>query len=374
MSDLDTGAPEGAAEPVTVVNVPADTPDRLSLREAARVLREARKPKESPTEFNAKVRENLSSAAAPAEAVEAQPEESPAQADDAAPQDEVPGETQEAEPAAQPPIEPPRSWTKEARERWQSLPRETQEYLAEREQERDREVRRSQNEHAEKLKGLSAKEQALEMQRAQYEQALPVVLSNLQSGLSAEFSDIKTMADVQRMATEDWPRYVRWDAAQKQLAAVQQEMTEAERRRGAERSQKWNDYTSKEDQLFHERVPEMADAKKAAELRDAAIKTLEDTGFTKDELAKFWNESDVFRDHRMQLIILDAVKYRASKAKAKAIEAKPLPKVQQPGTAKARGEADAARLQALNQQLDNASGINALRIAAKLTAEKRRAG
>ena len=79
-----------------------------------------------------------------------------AAADDAAPADaQAPGEqTESAEPeaAAPPPIEPPRSWTKDEKERFQSLPRETQEYLATREQERDREFRRSQNEAAEKLK------------------------------------------------------------------------------------------------------------------------------------------------------------------------------------------------------------------------------
>src|SRR5882672_4996536 len=67
----------------------------------------------------------------------------------------APGGTERADPdgdlrvdaGSEPPIiEPPRSWTKEEKERFFSLPRETQEYLANREQERDREIRRSQNE------------------------------------------------------------------------------------------------------------------------------------------------------------------------------------------------------------------------------------
>src|SRR4051812_43442965 len=64
---------------------------------------------------------------------------------------EAPGETHEAGPAARPPIPPPRSWTKDARAHWQTLPHETQTYVAAREQERERELRRSQNEVAAKL-------------------------------------------------------------------------------------------------------------------------------------------------------------------------------------------------------------------------------
>src|SRR5258707_15310267 len=97
---------------------------------------------------------------------------------------EAPGETHEADPATRPPIAPPRSWTKDARAHWQTLPRETQAYVAAREQERERELRRSQNEAAERLKGLTAKEQAAEQARQHYEAALPAILQALQ-GLHA---------------------------------------------------------------------------------------------------------------------------------------------------------------------------------------------
>src|SRR5215472_13490318 len=81
-------------------------------------------------------------------------------ADDAAPVDaQDPGERTEGadrqqEPA---PIEPPRSWTKEDKELFTSLPRATQERIAERERSRESDFLRRQNEAAEKLKGLTAK-------------------------------------------------------------------------------------------------------------------------------------------------------------------------------------------------------------------------
>ena len=146
----------GGSEPIAVITPAADTGESLSISQAARALQAARKPKEP---------------AAPVEQPQADPVEPPelAQAN-AEPVEEQPiGEdTPVVEPAEAQPIEPPRSWTKEAKEQWQALPRNTQEYLAQREQERDRELRRSQNEAADKLKGLTAKEQEVERAKQQY--------------------------------------------------------------------------------------------------------------------------------------------------------------------------------------------------------------
>ena len=289
---------------------------------------------------------------------------------------QAPGETEsQAEPAEPPPIEPPRSWTKEAKERWQSLPRDTQEYLAEREQERERELRRGQNEAAEKLKGLTAKEQAVEQARQQYESALPLLLDNLQSAMQGEFSDIKTMADVQKMAGEDWPRYVRWDAQQKQIAAVQQETKGAEERRTAEFTQRWTEFAKREDSLFSEKAPEMADKDKAAKLQGAAVSMLKELGFSDEELSRSYHgkQGMSLRDHRVQLLVRDATLWRAAQAKAKAATAKPVPPVQRPGVSQGKSAEREAAIQNLNMQLDKASGVNALRAAAKLVAARRAA-
>ena len=156
MSNMDVNT-ETPDTDISVINVPNDTSPTLSTSDAARMLRAARKPKEqSLGDFNQAARDKMA-----ADAIAREPTEIPestAQAGDAAPPQEAPGEqTEAAEPAPEePPIAPPRSWTKAEKERFATLPRETQEYLAERETERDREVRRSQNETAEKLKGLTA--------------------------------------------------------------------------------------------------------------------------------------------------------------------------------------------------------------------------
>ena len=260
--------------------------------------------------------------------------------EDATPPQEAPGEqTEAAEPAhEEPPIAPPRSWTKAEKERFATLPRETQEYLAERETERDREVRRSQNETAEKLKGLTAKEQAAEQARQQYEAALPQLLQAFQSSQQGEFADIRTIADVENLARTDWPRYLQWDVSQKKLAAAQEQMQAAQVRQQQEQSQRFADFAKSEDNLFVEKVPEMSDPAKSEKLQKAAVNVLKDLGFSDQELGASWNGSGniSLRDHRMQLLIRDATLWREGQAKAKTVAARPVPPVQSPGVASTR--------------------------------------
>src|SRR4030088_1810868 len=113
----------------------------LSVRAAANSLVDARSkdvaPKGDDDKDNAQQQ--------PGEAREratAGEQESDPQGDDTGP-DAVPGETQEADPEPKaPPIEPPRSWTKEDKELFKGLPRDTQERLVERERSRERDFLR----------------------------------------------------------------------------------------------------------------------------------------------------------------------------------------------------------------------------------------
>lgn len=272
------------------------------------------------------------------------------------------------------PIEPPRSWTKDEKDRFATLPRETQEYLAQRESERDRAYDRRQNEAAEKLKGLTAKEQAVEQARQQYETALPALLQTLQQNQAGQFSDIKTMDDVNRLAQTDWPRYVMWDAAQKQIAAVQNEVTATTQRQTQEKQNKLVEFAKREGERFIEKAPELADEKQKTALQNKAVGVLRDLGFDDAELGKLWRgESDIsIHDHRLQLLVRDAVKFRDAQAAAKTATTKPVPPVQRPGTSQPRGAAQDAVVQNLNKRLeqtgslkDAARLLNARRAAAR---------
>lgn len=328
----------------------------LSPRDAARSLSDARHKRDA--ELNKTVE---------AQTPAAEPEKLSIE-DNAAPQVEAPGETVEAEPA-EPTIDPPRSWTKGEKERFATLPRETQEYIAEREQERERAIRHSQNEAAEKTRALTAKEQAAEQLRQQYEAKLPEIAQMLQSAQAANFSDVKSIADVERLAQEDPLRYLQWTAHQQKVAAVQREIHDVQERQTREWQAKWDDFAQKADKEVAERIPELSDPVKRGRVQEGARTLLKDVGFSDDELSDSWNgrQGISLRDARMQEIINDARQWREAKTKSKqSLVAKPLPPVQRPGAAKAPGADKAAQIQAINDQLKTATSLQALRLGAQL--------
>lgn len=373
----DVGAADSVGAPAIERTAPANAPAEMNTHDAAAVLRKLRQ--RNPTE-QASPPERANNAA-PADATESTAvaaDENAAPANEQGPGEEAEGSADPAAEAAekaageQPPIEPPRSWTKEDKELFASLPRATQERLAERERLRESDFLRRQNEAAEKLKGLSAKEQAVEQARQHYEAALPQLLATLQQQQAGEFADIKSMADVERLAREDWPRYLLWDLQQKKIAEVGQQLMAAQHRQAAEKVQQFSEFAKREDSLFREKVPDMADEGKAAELQKKALAVLSDLGFDEAELAQSWNGAKdlSLRDHRVQLLIRDATLWREAQAKAKAAAVKPVPPVQRPGAAPSRGAASEAQVQALSKRLET---TGSLRDAAALLRARRAA-
>ena len=215
----------------------------------------------------------------------------------------------------------------------------------------------------------------MDQARQQYEAMLPQLFVALHEQQAGEFGDIKTLADAERVAREDWPRYMKWDLAQKRIASTQQRLAEAQQRQILEQLQRFTQFAKRQDELFIEKVPEFADAGKKAELQGKAVGALRDLGFDEAELAASWHgQKDLsLRDHRVQLLVRDAALWREAEQKAKAAVARPVPPVQRPGVSQPRGAAQDAVIQGLNKQLENAKGVNALRTAAKLVAAKRAA-
>lgn len=347
--EAQTNVTPGDAGQVTPVAPPAAPVNEgpINPRDAGRALalRRVEKRKE----------EQAAQAAAPKEPDAAPPHNPELAEANADPLEEAPGETpSEADTPVEPdPIEPPRSWTKDEKERFKSLPRETQEYLAKRETERDREFRRSQNEASEKQKAIEAERDQVAKLRDRYEkEALPAVMQLLQAETNAAFADIKTQQDLDRLAAEDPVRWVQYQNQQTKLATVQREIQNATERQESERAQKFELFAQKEDETLKDFVPELADPEKARKLGNSAISTLKEIGFTDQELAKLWNgrEQVSIRDHRIQRLIVDGVKYREAQAAKKAAVATPKPPVQKPGVAQPKGAAAHAQVQALQQK------------------------
>ena len=267
---------------------------------------------------------------------------------DAAP-DEGPGDDEETEepddPADddQPSIDPPRSWSKEDKELWKGLPRETQERLSERERSRESDFLRRQNEVTEATKAAQAEAQQASQARDSYKQGLDQLQGQLAAVVNAEFSDIKSWDDVKRMSNEDPVRYNQWTAMRDQARAVQAEQEKVAREQQEESQKRFNAYVAEQQAAFLEARPEYSDPQKFPQLQSEVVTMLtDDYGVSRDELSSMWNGTPVsFHDHRFQELIADALAFKKAKSKVATKPKTPKPKSpppQKPGTPPAKGE------------------------------------
>lgn len=276
----------------------------------------------------------------------------------AAPDESPPsGETEGTEPASLPPIELPKSWNADHKDKFAALPRETQEYLAERETARDAEVRRAQNEAAENTKSLTAKEQAAEQSRLSFEHALGEAAAIIEQR-DKEFADIKTPQDVSNLADQDPFRFTKWQAHRMQVESLQNAARYHHETRQREQQAEFTTWADKQDQTFSERNREFSDPKKASELRDTVIVPYltETLGVTRGDMDAL-RQNPIIRDAKMQQALYDAARFHAAKIAAKAAVPKAAPAPQKPGTAAGKG--DATDLRALAEKGDMAAFIAA---------------
>ncbi len=340
MSDVETAAPAPEA-PGNAMSTETVTPSgegNLSTREASRELSGYREKRDG---------------------LEAPPTEDPA-----SPPPEPADFTTEVDPEAQPPaeqadaIEPPRSWSKERKEEFKALPPSLQEYVIQRETERDTALRRGQNDTATLRQTLDAEKAALEQERQQYAQILPALMQQLQQQQMGEFADIRTQQDVDNLARNDWQRFAMWQAHQMKVQNMNQMAQANYQRQQQEYTSKWNQFAQNEDNLFAADMPEMNDPVQAKEIATKAVTLLRDTGFSDDDLNKLWSgqASVSLRDNRIQKIIAKAARYDAAKAGVPAKKAAlPASRTLRPGTPAERASDAQVNLDSLTKNLE-ASG------------------
>jgi hypothetical protein len=341
--DVSTSTSELAA-PVSTTN---DAP--LSPREAYNKLTDRRR------------KDNAASSNEHLQAQEKTPiNETPDPSIKTAPGDETAPDA--TDPAEKPPIEPPRSWTKEAKARFEALDRDTQEYVAQREAERDREVRRVQNEAAELRKSQEGRTQEVEQLRRQFEQALPGRISRIQQDLAEHFSDVGSWEDANRLAQADPARYVSWKALVDEGQALSQEAVKVQQEEHRSRLETFQRFAEEQNQLAQERIPDLADPVKRVAAEKQALDTLKAVGFSEDELAASYNGGKDFslRDARWQEIVWKASRFDAAEKAAKAVskQAKPAPApAQRPGVVQSRGERNADATRSLETRLERTGNM-----------------
>jgi hypothetical protein len=212
----------------------------------------------------------------PAEAAETAPAETESAEADAAPEGTT-AEDKETEPDV-PAISPPKSWSKDAHERWSKLDRETQEFLAGRDSEDQKAIKRALNEAADERKAVKAEREAAEQEKKGYQAKLPALMNALQDAADHEFPDIKTMADLERLSNQAhalWQtdpftagelqaRLQKWQVHQQKMASVNAELQRAEGEKQHAAQQELNAYRNEHDKQFLEYAPELSDPLKAA--------------------------------------------------------------------------------------------------------------
>ncbi len=335
-----TPAPEAPGANQSTETVPSSGTDRLSIREAAREIsgyREKRDGLEAPPTENddgdAQAREDSDH--------DARSQETP-----------EPAESQPEESA----IEAPRSWSKERKEEFKALPPSLQEYVIQRETERDTALRRGQNDTATVRQNLEAREKAVQEQQQQYEQILPALMQQLQQQQAGEFADIRTQQDVDNLARNDWQRFAMWQAHQMKVQNVQQQMQASYQRSQQEYVNKWNQFAQNEDNLFATNTPEMSDPKRAQEIANNAVNLLRGTGFSDDDLNKLWSgqASVSLRDNRLQTIIYKAALYDAAKTGVPGKKtALPASRTLRPGSPQERASDAQVNLDSLTKNLES---------------------
>lgn len=284
-----------------------------------------------------------------------------------------PGETKEAEVAKEPPIERPKSWSKDEDAEWQSLPRTMQQKIVARESERDAGTVRSQQKAAEAAKAAEAKAAQAEEARLKYEAKLPEVMQGLVEVNNRDYADIKSQADIdtlvrvmnQLVATDPVQAQqinaylTGWQMHQQKMATIKAELDQANQSKAQREQSEWADFMGQENAKARELIPELADPVKGPELERRAAAHLAKIGFKDDELnalASGKQKLGVY-DHRLQLLISDSLKLADLQQAKAAIPSKlaKLPQVQRPGVASPAGAQDAENIKVLQERL-NKSG------------------
>jgi hypothetical protein len=361
--EVQTDAVPAANLVPVVTDAPISDSESISPREAA--ARFAQRRDEKPPQNRAPDGKFASSQ-----------EDNTAQAvehDAPAEQTSVEADQQQDDPAERPSIDPPRSWPKEDHEFFRSLSPEAQQRVVDLDRNRELEIRKGQNEAAEIRKAAEAERTQAEQARQRYESSIADMLQTMQQ--NNPFADIKTDADVQKLANEDPFRFVQWQAHQQQVHALRVKAQELQDARIKEAQDAFNNYADEQDKLFLSEAKEFADPERADTARKEIVSYLTDVrGIPQDRLQRMYSGLETFsiRDASAQLIIRDAAKWHAAQKKATAAAQKPVPPVQRPGTAPSKADANAATVKALEQKIDQAPTLRGqLQAAAALRAAKR---
>jgi hypothetical protein len=135
----------------------------------------------------------------------------------------------------------------------------------------------------------------------------------------------------------------------------------------------WQKFSGDEDSKFIQRAPEMADSATASAITNKAVNYLRSLGFSDGDLHRAYNgdASVSLRDHRMQLLIRDAVRYHDAVNSVPQARRNAPTRVQKPGPSGTIARQEDLDMRAISNQLNGATGNAAARLGARIIEERR---
>lgn len=189
-------------------------------------------------------------------------------------------ETEQEEPEV-PAIDPPVSWKADAKEKFNALPRELQEVIANRERERESHFGKTQQELTAKEKAIEAERQSVQNERQTYAQRLTQIIEQAQTmdpviaeGRKTDWA--KAHADDPLGAPA---KYFAWQQREQQLNAMAQQRDQISNQIRSEMLRK------AEERLSTELKDEWTNPDKRKAFQSDVKKVLQDVGFSEDEFA-----------------------------------------------------------------------------------------
>jgi hypothetical protein len=209
--------------------------------------------------------------------------------------------------------------------------------------------------------------------RAAHIQALQIAEGIVTAEFLRDFPDVKSLNDLQTLAHTNPERYVQAHAALNRAQAVVSEHQQVGQQAAQDTQAQFQHWAKHQDHVFTERHPELKDPKIAKQMGDLAKQELQKIGLSQREVvALYHGAQDIsFRDARTQELLLDAIRWRASKHRMKEIAAKQLPAVQRPGTRRDAMPGEHTAVQAAEKAM---SANPSLRNATRLMQARRAAG
>jgi hypothetical protein len=259
--------------------------------------------------------------------------------------------TDEAEEEELPPIDAPVSWTAEEKERFAGLPRETQEFIAKRETERERFVQ---------SKAQEAARAKSEVEQTAYQQ-----LAEIERGYAQHFQSLAEQLQPQRpnpaMLQHDPQAFYAQQAAYEATVAQQRELQQ-QAQTYAQQAQAREAHAAQAEhaqqvQILSEKLPEYLDPTTGPKLQAEYTAVAKEMGYP-DELISQARATDILAIKTAAEWKAKAARYDALQAKKmeKVRAAKGLPKVAKPGVAQGGDQLRANRAAAAFERAKTSGG------------------